>query len=53
MAESFWRAVSEQKYLKESGEYDRRKRENEEDQRRADRRQREAMGEDYPSKGRC
>jgi len=44
---NFWRAVDEERYLKESGEYDRRKSQDEEDEGIADRRQREAMGDDY------
>jgi hypothetical protein len=44
---NFWRAIDEEHHLKESGEYDRRKSQDEEDERIADRRQREAMGDDY------
>lgn len=42
-------AIKEREYMKKTGELDRRKREEEEDQRIADRRQRDAMGEDSPS----
>lgn len=52
MSGSFWRAVSEERYLKQSGEYDRRKRADEENQRIADRKQREAMGDDHPNRSR-
>lgn len=48
MSDSFYRAVQEEKYLKETGEWHRRKRQDEEDQRIADRKIREASGEDYP-----
>lgn len=48
MSDSFYKAVRDEKYLKESGEWDRRKRQDEEDQRVADRRSREVNGEDYP-----
>jgi len=49
MAKSFYDAVRDKKYRKESGEQDRQKRDDEEDQRIADRRSRETMGDDCPS----
>lgn len=42
-------AMKEREYMKRTGEWDRRKRADEEDQRTADRRQREVQGEDHPS----
>lgn len=42
-------AMKEREHMERSGEWERRKRSDEEDQRSADRRQRDAMGEDHPS----
>jgi len=49
MANNFWRAVSEERYLKESGEWQRRKDADERDQRNADRKIKQNIGEDYPN----
>ena len=49
MADNFWRAVSEKRYLKESGEWQRRKDADERDQRNADSKMKRDMGEDCPS----
>jgi len=48
MSESFWHVVRDERYRKQTGETDRRKREEEANRRAADRRQRETMGEDHP-----
>ena len=41
-------AIKEREYMERTGEWERRKREDEDDQRRADERMRKINGEDYP-----
>ena len=49
MSRSFWHAVREERYLKKSGEWQRRKDADERDQRNADSKMKRDMGEDCPS----
>ena len=49
MSRSFWHAVREERYLKKSGEWQRRKDADERDQRNADSKIKQDMGEDCPN----
>lgn len=50
MTNNFWHAVRDKRHRDQTGETDRRKREEEADQRAADKRQREVNGPDHPEK---